>query len=196
MDSLASRIRTSRALAVLGFPAALGVAIYLSRGLPDRRLEFQPEQVLALANLGLLVVALLLSKVAADKKIQPGTREVSEELRGAEQSVPADLRGNERKEKAKKAVKEKAERIRRDQRQIALDLTLPYVGIFLSSAIATTCLYVRLGNAGWALVGAAGAIASLLALWAWWRIKTTYLRFVSGAFDVWKKDPTGDAPQS
>lgn len=156
MDSLRSRLRTSRGLAVLGLPASLGIVIYLSlpassAGSTSLSLHWWPHSAVAL-NLVLTALAVKIS--AGDKWKIPKTYELCEENVQVEDKM------------------QEAERNRRIRMS-------PYILLLFASAVSIGIISAfSKAPSIYAGIGICGSVISLLALWVWYRIDKTYMNFV------------------
>lgn len=155
IDSLRSRIRTARGLAVLGLPAALGIAIYLNPpGVDDaiaRTSLKWPHLAIAL-NLLLIVSSVGLSHVKGWK--MPKTFELPEDDR-------------ERKKKMVEARK-----------HMWIRSSLYLLMLFASALSMAIIAASQVNRYEIIAIGICGIVASLLALWAWRRITKTYMSFI------------------
>ena len=152
MDSLKSRIRTSRELAVLGLPATMGIAMYQSMARDCAIAAACPSRwvyVFVAINV-LLVIAAVLNSKNIDK--MPNTHHL----------------------KADK--KERTLQMAQARRQMYINSSV-YFLVMLNSAIAIA--FVALGNLGIAVFGLAGIFITLLGLWTWSTITRTYLKFIA-----------------
>lgn len=156
MNSLKSRIRTSRELAVLGLPATMGVILYLGTA---GNWKYIP---IALNLLLFIVTAWLESNISDEDSRSHGVQK--------------------KRLKTRDVLKDEA--ARKKQLQLAgkhaQQASIPY---YLLMAISTIGIGIAAaldpGNTLSLTIGAGGLIISLLALWACLRITRTYLKFVA-----------------
>jgi len=167
MDSLKSRMRTSRELAVLGLPATMGIVIHegVSKGCGVNQTTCAAQWLYVFVALNLLifiVTAWLESKTSdedsAFKDRQP-------------QEIKTDDLVPDREERARQ--------LRQARKQMRAK-SIPYYLLIANStiAIALTAL-IKPDNSILGLIGASGLIVSLLALWTCLRITRTYIKFVA-----------------
>ena len=139
MDSLRSRVRTCRGVAVLGAPASIGVASLVDTvgvGWPP---------IFAGLTLVLLLVAVGLGSV--------------EGLKLRKTYEPEVERGDDRKKR---------------RRGMA-----PYTGLLAMAAVYVMAQFYKSGiPAAPGLIAAGGLGLSVSALWAWWQITKTHMKFV------------------
>jgi len=156
MNSLKSRIRTSRELAVLGLPAAMGIVIHQSAA---------PQWIsipIAL-NLLLFIITVWIESNTVDKGSKPSRWQL-------ERTRTHDLSKKEedRKEELKSAGVQ------------ARKTSIPY---YLLIAVSTVTIGIIAGlnpeNRQIPIIGAGGLILSMLALWTCLTITRTYIRFVA-----------------
>ena len=168
MNSLKSRIRTSRELAVLGLPASMGIAIYL--GLTNDCAQSSSPVCSAHWIYLFVFLNLILFVLAAWME----SRRSDEESRDAKviRIKTGDLDHNTR---ARKGQMEQAEK------QMWVDSRI-YQLIVLNSVIAITIVaFLKPANSWIAMFGVGGLIVSVLSLWACLRITRTYMKFVARA---------------
>ena len=152
MDSLRSRIRIARGLAVLGLPATLGIAIYLNPpGMDD-----------AIAGTSLkwphLAIALNMFLIFISVRISHGKR----------WPMPKTFElHNERKKKMDKARK-----------HMWIRASMYLLMLFASAVSMAIIAASRVNRYEIIPIGICGIVAPLLALWTWHRITETYMSFV------------------
>jgi hypothetical protein len=153
MDSLRSRIRTSRGLAVLGLPAALGIAVF-------HHFTNDPAGAQAMWARwpSALVVASLLFLV--------GSVGIAKRFKG-DRTDTLKKDAEDRKKQMRKATTTR----RRATACCAL-LLIPAVTVSAAGAWHTADREAL-------VIGACGAVATLLGLWSWRRITGTYLAFIA-----------------
>ncbi|MFN8402096.1 MAG: hypothetical protein U0V48_00860 [Anaerolineales bacterium] len=156
MNSLKSRIRTSRELAVLGLPAVMGLTIYQTS-----RASWWIFLPVAL-NLLLFIVTIALEASTSDED-------------SSEKAKQAKLKTNQLS--PDREIRELQVRQMRRQTHIA---SIPYYLLLANSVITTGVIAVfNLNNQFIVLLAVGGTIISLLALWSCLRITRTYLKFVA-----------------
>lgn len=156
MNSLKSRIRTSRELAVLGLPAVMGLTIYQTS-----RASWWIFLPVAL-NLLLFIAMIWLESRTSDED-------------SSERAKQAKLKTNQLS--PDREIRELQVRQMRRQTYIA---SIPYYLLLANSVITTGVIAVfNLNNQIIVLLAVGGTIISLLALWSCLRITRTYLKFVA-----------------
>ena len=156
MNSLKSRIRTSRELAVLGLPAVMGLTIYQTT-----RASWWIFLPVAL-NLLLFIVTIALEASTSDED-------------SSEKAKQAKLKTNQLS--PDRQIRELQVRQMRRQTHIA---SIPYYLLLANSVITTGVIAVfNFNNQIIVLLAIGGTIISLLALWSCLRITRTYLKFVA-----------------
>lgn len=156
MNSLKSRIRTSRELAVLGLPAVMGLTIYQTT-----RASWWIFLPVAL-NLLLFIAMIWLESRTSDED-------------SSEKAKQAKLKTNQLS--PDREIRELQVRQMRRQTHIA---SIPYYLLLANSVITTGVIAVfNLDNQIIVLLAVGGTIISLLALWSCLRITRTYLKFVA-----------------
>ena len=156
MNSLKSRIRTSRELAVLGLPAVMGLTIYQTS-----RASWWIFLPVAL-NLLLFIVTIALEASTSDEDSSEKAKQAK--LKTSQLSTAREIR-------------ELQVRQMRRQTHIA---SIPYYLLLANSVITTGVIAVfNLNNQIIVLLAVGGTIISLLALWSCLRITRTYLKFVA-----------------
>jgi hypothetical protein len=156
MNSLKSRIRTSRELAVLSLPAAMGIVIHLSA---------VPQWIYVPVALNLLafILAVFLESVTADED-EKTTRWRIKRRKTHHLSRDASARKDELRNALGQARK----------------VSIPY---YLLIAVPVCTIGVTAlrnpENTQIPLIGAGGLILSMLALWTCLTITVTYIRFVA-----------------
>ena len=151
MDSLKSRIRTSRELAVFGLPATAGIVTYLQglSGCNTPICENNGQYWFIGINLLLMVLTTLLTN--RNKDI----------IRTEDLSQDAKTRGTQMN-LAKKQM---------------LTHPWPYYFILINSMVAIV-VNVQAGTS-FGVLGLGGAFITLLGFWSWSTITQTYLKFVA-----------------
>ncbi|HAV77427.1 MAG TPA: hypothetical protein DCX53_08740, partial [Anaerolineae bacterium] len=165
MDSLKSRIRTSRELAVLGLPAALGIVVYRDemQRCGEGSNGCHPQWTYAFIGLNLLLLIISVWKENRD-------RDEDTDENNAKILKTNDLH----KDKDK----------RRQQLNLATTQSrmnaLPYYLLIANSSIGIVVVgFLNSGDSSIALIGAGGLILTLLSLWTCLRITRTYIKFVA-----------------
>ena len=165
MDSLKSRIRTSRELAVLGLPAAMGITVYQSvskecasaqQACPARWLY-----VFIAINLGLIFIAAWNSS--------------------GESKIPKTDKVKTNKDQREGQMIQARKNMFRDSIVYYLMMANSALAIAVSAASHP-------GNWGLAIFGAGGMISSLLALWTWNTITRTYMKFLAREMPELRKE--------
>ncbi len=149
MDSLRSRIRVSRSLAVFGLPAAMGIVIYLIL-MKESGSQLSCLLVVAVVNLLLLV-----GSIFPVSKFSLKTHELY--------LYECDRNGqlNEAKNQMWRGV----------------SLYSLILFVFTVTIVMLGCCGLYSGT-GYLIVGIIGAIVSLFALWSWYKITETYMKFL------------------
>jgi hypothetical protein len=165
MDSLRSRIRTSRGLAVLGLPAAMGIAIYLTAGRNSHvRWSWWPHAAVAF-NLLLMftAIAILSVKSSNTTKINDSLLETLKPIRTNKLSGNQDIRKGQMQRATKRMVFYSA----------------CYFLMLINSA-ATVAIIAPLPQGFWAraVILLSAALVIALPLWVWYRITETHMRFI------------------
>jgi hypothetical protein len=152
MDSLKSRIRTSRELAVLGLPATMGIVLYenVAKGCTEAatcpsRWSFFSVGI----NVVLVFAAVLISK------------------RHAKMPTTDQLKTDQ---------KERAAQITHARKQMHIYSSVYYL-MMINSLVAIG--FVAVGNWEVAVIGLGGVAMTVLGLWTWNSITGTYLKFLA-----------------
>ena len=166
MESLKSRIRTSRELAVLGLPAALGIIVYqdVTQGCGAGSEKIcASEWIYAFIGINLLLLVTAVWKESRD-------RDEDTDQKNPRAIKTDDLHKDENKRR----------------RQLDMASTqmhvnaLPYYLLIANSSIGIVVVSIRnSGDSSIALIGAGGLILTLLSLWACLRITRTFMKFVA-----------------
>lgn len=178
MDSLRSRIRTSRGLAVLGLPAGMGIAIYWSveRG-SQVKWSWWPHAAVAI-NLLLIFLAIALQSLLKNRAIWETLKRIrTDDLFEGEKGREGQLK------------------------QATIRMVIFCVCYFLMLLISLLViarlaplpepLLVR------AVILLSGVIALAAPLWVWCHITVTHMRFVQNKLpELLKKDDKGLAGES
>ncbi|MBK9008691.1 MAG: hypothetical protein IPM31_17105 [Anaerolineae bacterium] len=166
MNSLKSRIRTSRELAVLGLPAVMGLTIY--EGVTRPCGANQPAcaawwmYLPVVLNLTLFIAMIWLESRTSDEDSLGGKNQAK--LKTHQLSLDRDTRDAQ---------------VKQAERQ-AHTAFLPYYLLLANSVITTGLIALfNLNNQIIILLAVGGTIISLLALWSCLRITRTYLKFVA-----------------
>ena len=166
MNSLKSRIRTSRELAVLGLPAVMGLTIY--EGVTRPCGANQPAcaawwmYLPVVLNLTLFIAMIWLESRTSDEDSLGGKNQAK--LKTHQLSLDRDTRDAQ---------------VKQAERQ-AHTASLPYYLLLANSVITTGIIALfNLNNQIIILLAVGGTIISLLALWSCLRITRTYLKFVA-----------------
>ncbi|MEN6426367.1 MAG: hypothetical protein ABFE13_13470 [Phycisphaerales bacterium] len=211
MDSLRSRIRTARGLAVLGLPAVLGIAVYRDWD-PLSPSLWRPFPHLVIAfNALFILVALLLStscRINRPDRVKKQKRAVDESAKAKQwpstrSQCPAGSIGNQGQQcrqpaserwrpskwfeipRTNELVGDRADRansLRRAKRNVWIRAS-PFVIMQAVSAVAVIVLACSQSKSSlspeYVVLAAAGTVLALLALWVWYQITDTYMRFVA-----------------
>lgn len=166
MNSLKSRIRTSRELAVLGLPAVMGLAIYTgvtkTCGAHQSACATWWMYLPVALNLLLFIAMIWLESRTSD-----------EDSLGGKNQTKLKTHQLSRDREARDAQLQQTKR----QTHIA---SIPYYLLLANSIITTGVIAVfNLDNQIIVLLAVGGTIISLLALWSCLRITRTYLKFVA-----------------
>ena len=157
MNSLKSRIRTSRELTVLGLPATLGIILQLGDSMP---------WMYASIGLNLLFITSPLWR----QLIAPGE--------GSQKSNQTTWR-HTRTDDISKSEKDRKTQLENLKKQMHLD-SIPYYLLLAVSTISIAIMsLLNPENSFIPLFGAGGLIISLLAWWTCERIMGTYFEFIS-----------------
>ncbi|HMR98294.1 MAG TPA: hypothetical protein PKE62_03485 [Anaerolineales bacterium] len=166
MNSLKSRIRTSRELAVLGLPAVMGLTIY--EGVTR---TCGPNQPACAAWWVYLPVVLNLLLFMAMIWLESRTSDED----SSEKAKQANLKTNQLSRD--REIRELQVRQMRRQTQNA---SIPYYLLLANSIVTTGVIAMfNLNNQIIILLAVGGTLISLLALWSCLRITRTYLKFVA-----------------
>ncbi|HNQ94946.1 MAG TPA: hypothetical protein PKK96_15060 [Anaerolineales bacterium] len=166
MNSLKSRIRTSRELAVLGLPAVMGLTIY--EGVTR---TCEPNQPACVAWWVYLPVVLNLLLFMAMIWLESRTSDED----SSEKAKQANLKTNQLSRD--REIRELQVRQMRRQTQNA---SIPYYLLLANSIVTTGVIAMfNLNNQIIILLAVGGTLISLLALWSCLRITRTYLKFVA-----------------
>lgn len=166
MNSLKSRIRTSRELAVLGLPAVMGLTIY--EGVTR---TCGPNQSACAAWWMYLPVVLNLILFIAMIWLESRTSDED----SLEKAKQAKLKTNQLS--SDRETRELQVRQMKRQTHIA---SIPYYLLLANSIITTGVIAIfNLNNQIIVLLAVGGTLISLLALWSCLRITRTYLKFVA-----------------
>ena len=166
MNSLKSRIRTSRELAVLGLPAVMGLTIYegitKTCGANQTACAAWWMYVPVVLNLLLFFVMIWLESKSSDEDSLGGKNQTK--LKTHQLSPDRETRELQ---------------LQQAKRQ-ANAASVPYYLLLANSVITTGVIAVfNLNNQIIVLLAVGGTIISLLALWSCLRITRTYLKFVA-----------------
>jgi anaerobic C4-dicarboxylate transporter len=165
MNSLKSRIRTSRELAVLGLPAALGIVIHQSAA---------PQWIYIpiVLNLLLFIITVWIESNIVDKDSKQSRWQL-------ERTRTHDL---------SKKEGERRDDLRRAEVQARL-VSIPYYLLIVVSTV-TIGIIAELNpeNRQIPIIGAGGFILSMLALWTCLTITRTYIRFVAREMPAYLKE--------
>lgn len=167
MNSLKSRIRTSREVAVLGLPASMGIAIY--QGLANDCAQTSPVcsahwiYLFVFLNLILFVLAAWMESRRSDEESKD-----AKVIRIKTGDLDHDPIVRKRQ-------------MGQAENQMWVDSRI-YQLILLNSAIAITIVaFLKPENSWIAMLSVGGLIVSVLSLWACLRITRTYIKFVARA---------------
>lgn len=166
MDSLKSRIRTSRELAVLGLPAVMGLTIYA--GVTGTCEPNQPAcaawwiYLPVVLNLLLFIVMIWLESRTSDEDLLDRTKQ--KKIKTRQLSHDRETREVQIKEAKRQA----------------LSASTPYFLLLANSILTTGIIAIfNLNNQIIVLLAVGGTFISLLALWSCLRITRTYLKFIA-----------------
>jgi hypothetical protein len=166
MNSLKSRIRTSREVAVLGLPASLGIAVYagFTKGCAtsvSQACSAQWIYIFVIFNLLLMAAAAWReSKAPEEDSTVPNTRIIKTH----DLNLDPKLR---------------TEQMQQAEQKMRADSAVYYL-MGVNSIIAIAIVVALKPENSWiALFGAGGLIISLLSLWTCLRITRTYMKFVA-----------------
>jgi hypothetical protein len=179
MNSLKSRIRTSREVAVLGLPASLGFVIYegVTR---DCAINGGPDcsRSWIYMFVGLNIVIFLVGiwrEWGADEESSAQPTKAPSPLFGSGKGGRIHTRG------LSHDSEQRRDQMRRSREQLRAESQLYYL-LVINSAIAMAVVAVFSAEHSWIpLFGAGALIFSLLSFWTWHRITRTYIHFVSKA---------------
>ncbi len=213
MDSLRSRIRTTRGLAVWGLPAALGIALYQHSN-PLHQSLWHPFPHLAIAlNLLFIIVALLLSTLLQIVPSDPTKNKKLRENKPAEacsstqSQIPSGSAGNQWHPSKWFEIKRTEEFTgNKKERENVLNEVKPRVWIraspyLLMQAVSAAGVIVLACSRppDWqsacslscrcAVLAVGGIVFALFALWVWYQITYTYMKFLAQGL------PLEDTPQ-
>lgn len=175
MESLKSRIRTSRELAVLGLPAALGIIIY-----QDIIKECEADSG-QLCSAGWIYAFIVLNLVLLVTAVWRESRRRDEDVSQNQQKVF-------RTDDLAMDIGERLRQLELASKQMHMN-AMPYYLMIANSTIGIVVLSMRnTGNSSIALIGAGGLILTLLSLWASLRITRTYMKFVAREMDDYLKE--------
>jgi hypothetical protein len=156
MNSLKSRIRTSRELAVLGLPAAMGIVIHQSAA---SRWIYVPVAL----NLLSFILAVFLESITSDEDEKKSRWRIKHK-----KTHNLSRNKAERKDELKSALGQ------------ARKVSIPYYLLVVVSVCTIGVTALRNPeNTQIPILGAGGLILSLLALWTCLTITVTYIRFVA-----------------
>ena len=173
MESLKSRIRTSRELAVLGLPATMGIVIH--QGISK---ECSSTQTCTGQWLYYLVALNLILLIYAAWK-DSGRPDEDSNLFNKKELKPDDLECDSKKRNAQ--IEQAKKQMRINARPYYLMIAVSIIGIIATGAL-------KQGNPTIILIGIGGLIISLLSLWACMRITRTYLKFIAREMNSYLKE--------
>jgi len=165
MDSLKSRIRTSRELAVLGLPAAMGIALYqnLSRECAAAQQVCPARWLYVFIAINLALILIAVRRSSGESKI-PKT------------------------DRLKTDKKERAEQMNRARKNMSGE-SMVYILMMANSALAIAVAAASpSGGWGLAIFGLGGVITALLVLWTWNIITRTYMKFLAREMPELRKE--------
>ena len=174
MDSLRSRIRTSRGLAVFGFPAAMGIAIFLSaQHVGQVRWQWWPHLFVAfnlfLLSLAILILSHRFRKGPKDPDQSPPTRT---NIEGWLESKFKSARTDQLLTTDRNVL------MKRSKNRMRIGFWF-YLLMQINSAIAVVTV-VTWPTQPWAWVFIVPAVvaAAALPIAVWYRITETYMNFI------------------
>lgn len=175
MESLKSRIRTSRELAVLGLPAALGIIVYQSSsqtcGVGSNH-PCNPGWLFVFVGLNLLFL------VSA----------VWKESRNRDEDTGKNNRRSIKTDDIYKDDKKRQIQLKLTTKQMHID-ALPYYLLIANSTTGIIILSIQNAeDLTFAMLGAGGLILTLLSLWSNLRITRTYMKFVAREMGAYIKE--------
>jgi hypothetical protein len=173
MDSLRSRIRTSRGLAVLGLPAAMGIAIYLSVPKPDVRWNWWPHGLVAL-NLFFIFLSVAISSVRP-KQLSDSTLKVLKVIK-ADQLL--ERLGSIRTDEL--SANDNVRKKQMDRTKKRMLILSSFYFLLLLNCIITIARIAPLPKQFLArvVILLSATLATALPLWVWYRITETHMRFI------------------
>jgi hypothetical protein len=176
MNSLKSRIRTSRELAVLGLPASLGFVIYEGFGgdcSTNGGTACSVPWIYIFIGLNIAVFLFAIWREwTAD-----------EEHAGRQAPEAPGRSGRIRTQDLSHDSDRRKEQMQQSRRQLRAEARLYYLMV-INSVIAIIVVAILRPEHSWFLLFGAGAlIFSLFSFWTWHRITRTYIRFVARARD-------------
>lgn len=198
MNSLRSRIRTSREVAVLGLPASLGIVMYTgfnracgTNGGPACAASWMYGFIVL--NLLFFVAAIGRDELLArapepprqESAIANPNLDNQESAAGALSAVEKEAPTATKKRLKTHQLSRLPEVRERQMRQAAARMraeSIPYFLIVVNSSIAIAVAAALWPEYSWMpLLGAGSFVFSLFALWAWYRITRTYIHFLARA---------------
>jgi hypothetical protein len=171
MDSLRSRVRTARGLTIMGLPAAMGIAIYLTDPQPEQLWGWPPYTFV-----GLNFVFLFLSVVASSIRLKPD----SSTYRRLCNVKMVRLARMLESVKTKDLSEEPQGKISQSKTR-AVTLSVFYFFMWLTSVAVICKIYLRWSPAGVAIVLLI-LCATYLMFSVWHRITETQMRFIYQGF--------------
>lgn len=168
MNSLKSRIRTSREVAVLGLPASVGIAVHQG----FTKVCGTGNSEICSARWIYLLIVLNLVLFAAAAWMESKTPDEEMKIANRRRFKTRDLSHD---------PKLRTEQMRLAKQQMRADSLIYYLMI-VNSIVAIVVVAVQRPENSWvAIFGAGGLIISLLSLWTCLRITRTYMKFVARA---------------
>jgi hypothetical protein len=166
MDSLKSRIRTSRELAVLGLPATMGIAIYqgLTKDCAAGHIQACSAQWIYI----LVVLNLLFLVIAAWR-----------ESKTPDEDTVSKNRGVRKTDDLVKDPTERGHQMEKARRQTYVDSFVYCLMVINSTVAIVVVAMLKPENSTILPFGAGGFIITLLSLWTCLRITRTYMKFVA-----------------
>ncbi|MCC7118791.1 MAG: hypothetical protein IT310_09720 [Anaerolineales bacterium] len=166
MNSLKSRIRTSRELAILGLPAVMGLTTYM--GVTKNCVANQPA-----CATGWVYLPVVLNMIFFIAAIYLDSKTSDED--STDKSVSPKLKTHQLSHDRKTRERQ----LQQTKRQVH-SASIPYYLLLANSILTTgTIAAFNFDNSTIVLVAVGGAMISLLALWSCLRITRTYLKFVA-----------------
>jgi hypothetical protein len=164
MDSLRSRIRTTRGMAVLGLPAALGIAIYFYSRQPLPQISYPwSSQAAVVLNLIFLFAAIVVSSFSF-KKTAPGFESLIEILKPIRTDKLVD-----------KPAEREAQLLKATKRMVLLSSF--YALMMINSLLMLAFIAARRSQSVPVTI-ILGTTLMIASLWVWYTITETHMKFI------------------